>query len=146
MAGLLLHLAGFPEAVRSGRLTAQMRQLDADKALYVVRYHGHLMTAQERLAHRHLTGTANLTHGRTDAAAQREVENSSHPVARDLLSRDLEVLRLASEGIDAFMLRTAQRIIDEHGNQIVFNHCPRCGALAKTPKARQCRFCRHDWH
>ena len=22
----------------------------------------------------------------------------------------------------------------------------RCGALAKTPKARQCRFCRHDWH
>ena len=119
--------------------------MDDDKARYVVRYYGHLMTAQEQLAHRHLTGTAKLTHGRTDAAAQREVENSSHPV-RELLSRDPEVLRLANDGIDAFIVRTAQRIVDEHSNEIAFNHCPRCGALAKTPKARQCRFCRHDWH
>jgi hypothetical protein len=112
-----------------------MSQLDEDKALYVVRYYGHLMTVPERLAHRHLMGTAKLTHGRTDAAAQREVENSSHPIARDSLSRDPEILRLARHGIDAFMVRTAQRIIDEHSNQIVFNYCPRCGALAKTPKA-----------
>jgi uncharacterized C2H2 Zn-finger protein len=26
------------------------------------------------------------------------------------------------------------------------NRCPRCGEVAKTPKAKQCRFCKHDWH
>ena len=122
-----------------------MNQLDLDKAWYVVRYYAHFMTVQERLADRHLTATAKVTHGRTDAAAQREVENSLHPV-RELLSSDPEALRLASEGIDAFIVRTAQRILDEHASEVVFNYCPRCGALAKTPKARQCRFCRDDWH
>jgi hypothetical protein len=28
----------------------------------------------------------------------------------------------------------------------VLNCCPKCDALAKTPKARQCRYCFHDWH
>jgi ribosomal protein L40E len=43
-------------------------------------------------------------------------------------------------------VRTAQRILDKHSDEIVFNYCPRCGALAKTPKARQCRVCHHDWY
>jgi hypothetical protein len=103
------------------------------------------MTMQERFAHQHLIITAKATHGRTDAAAQREVEKNLHPF-RKLQSNDLEALQLASDGIAAFMVRTVQRILGEHGNEIIFNHCPRCGALARTPKARQCRFCRHDWH
>jgi hypothetical protein len=119
--------------------------MDIDKAGYIVRYYNHLMTVQERRAHRHLIGTAKLTHGRTDAAAQAEAGSRSHPV-RELLSDDPDVLELASEGIDAFVARTAQRILDEHANKVFFNHCPKCGALAKTPKARQCRFCYRDWH
>ena len=119
--------------------------MDTVKARYVIRYYGHLMTRQERLAQRHLVGTAKATHGRTDAADQSEVENTSHP-ARDLLSKDPEVLQLASDGIDAFTVRTARRILDKHSDEITFNYCPRCGGLAKTPKARQCRFCYHDWH
>jgi len=120
--------------------------MDVRKARYVLRYYGQLMTPPERLAHRHLMGTEKVTRGRTDAAAQSEVANSSHPIARDLLSNDPQVLQLASEGIDVFMVRTAQRILDKHSDEIVFNYCPRCGALAKTPKARQCRVCHHDWH
>ena len=119
--------------------------MENEKAQYVLRYYGHFMTMQERLAQRHLFGTEKATHGRTDAAAQIEIRNSSHQLS-GLLSNDPEIAQLASDGIDAFMIRTAQRILDEHSNEIVFNNCPRCGALAKTPKARQCRFCRHDWH
>ena len=116
--------------------------MDIEKARYVLRYYEHLMKPQE---HRHLMGTAKATHGRTDAASQREAESSSH-LARGMLSNDPEALQLASDGIDAFMVRTAQRILDECSNEIAFNYCPGCGALAKTPKAQQCRFCRHDWH
>jgi hypothetical protein len=61
-------------------------------------------------------------------------------VAGEITIRQGQVLRLASGGIDVFVVRTAQRILDEHKNKIVLNNCPRCGALAKTPKARQCRF------
>ena len=119
--------------------------MDAEKAQYVLRYYAQFMTTQERLAHRHLMGTAKATRGRTDAVAQREAENSSDP-ARELLSNDPRVWQLANNGIDAFVVRTAQRILDEHGNEIAFNFCPRCGALAKTPTARQCHVCHHDWY
>jgi len=85
--------------------------MDVEKARYVLRYYSQLMTTPERLAHRHLMGTAKATRGRTDAAAQSEVANSPHP-ARDLQSNDPQVLQLASEGIDVFMVRTAQRTFD----------------------------------
>lgn len=119
--------------------------MDTEKAKYLLRYYGHLLTMQERLAQRHLMGTDKATHGRTDLAAQNEVRNSTHH-ARVLLSNDPGVLKLTSDGLDTFMLRTAQRIVDEHAGAVVFNYCPKCGALAKTPKAQQCRFCHHDWH
>jgi hypothetical protein len=119
--------------------------MDAQKAGYVLRYYRQLLTVPERLAHRHLMATAKATHGRTDTVAQREAENGSHP-AQKFLSNDPNVLLLASDGLTSFVLRTAQRILDEHGTEVAFNCCPRCGALAKTPKARQCRSCRHDWH
>jgi ribosomal protein L40E len=64
-----------------------------------------------------------------------------------LLSDDPEVLSLTREGFEPFLMRTAERIFNAHQKEIVLNCCPKCGALlAKTPKARQCRFCRYDWH
>jgi hypothetical protein len=123
--------------------------MDKGKAWYVFRYYGHLMTAQERQAYGHLVGTAKAMHGRSDWAAQTEARNKlshlpSHFPRR--LSDDPEVLNLTREGWDMFVERTAKRILDEHRAEVRFNYCCRCGALARTPRARQCRFCRHDWH
>jgi hypothetical protein len=87
--------------------------MENEKAQDVLRYYSQFMTTQERLAQRHLFGTDKTTHGRTDVAAQDEVRNSSHHLS-GLLSNDPEVSRLASCGIDAFAIRTAQRILDEH--------------------------------
>src|SRR5262249_43202078 len=63
-----------------------------------------------------------------------------------LFSDDPDVLRLAIDGLQAFETRTAQRILAEHSDQVAFNNCPQCGAIARPPKARQCRFCGFDWH
>ena len=65
---------------------------------------------------------------------------------RQRLSDDPEVLLLARDGYDAFVLVTGQRILRDNRDRIVLNYCPRCGGLARTPKARQCRFCGKDWH
>ena len=108
-------------------------------------YHGHRMTEHERLTYRHLLGTAKATLGRTDVEAQEEAKGSVFYL-RELLSDDPSVLASARDGLEAFVLRTGQRILNDHRDQLVLNCCPQCGALARTPTARQCRACRYDWH
>jgi len=52
---------------------------------------------------------------------------------------------LVELGGPAAMQRIAQRVYDQHKNEII-NLCPACGKLARTPNAQQCRHCGHDWH
>jgi len=119
--------------------------MDPHLARYVFDYYSRFMTEKEMLASRHLSGTAKATHGRTDLAAQEEARNSrSH--LRKLLSDDPEVLELTRDGAESFLQRTAERIMAAHADEIQVNRCPQCREVAKTPKARQCRFCRFDWH
>lgn len=108
--------------------------MDPNLAAYLVRYYGRFMNKQEHLAHRHLMATEKAAHGQSIKALS------------GLLSDDPVVLDLIRDGREVFMERTAAKILSEHRNDIFLNYCPRCGALAKTPNARQCRFCRHDWH
>lgn len=119
--------------------------MDRHLAGYVLTYYSRFMTEKEKLANRHLMGTAKATHCRPDLAAQQEARNSrSH--LRKLLSDDPEVLELTRDGAERFLQRTAKRIMAAHSAEIQANRCPRCGQIARTPKARQCRFCFFDWH
>jgi len=121
--------------------------LDPRLVSYVMRYYRRFMTKQEHLVAGHLFGTMKVTKGRSDAAAQAEVQAGQRRLnLKELLSSDPEILKIAHDGYDAFTQRTATRILAEHSEEIYLNHCPRCNALANTPKARQCRFCFHDWH
>jgi hypothetical protein len=116
---------------------------------YVFTFYRHLMSERERLAYSHLVGTMKLSHGRSDAKAQEEARAGKRPpygLASQWLSDDSEVLRLARDGYEAFVESTGERIFRDHRDQIVLNYCPKCGQLARTPKARQCWACRHDWH
>jgi hypothetical protein len=45
-----------------------------------------------------------------------------------------------------FKKTIAEKVLREHGDQVFINKCPRCGRLARTPLAKQCRHCGHDWH
>jgi hypothetical protein len=108
---------------------------------YIVRWYGHLMTKAELRAQRHLSATMKATKGRSDLSAQAEAQGHS-----PFLSDEPEVLRLAAGGYEKFVARTAARILTEHPNEVSFNRCPKCGGLARTPTARQCRFCGYDWH
>lgn len=116
--------------------------MDTGKAWYVLRYYGHLMTAQERRAYWHLVRTAKAMHGRSDWAAQTEAQKKlSHTNEKvNGLSDDPEVLNLTREGLGVFVARTAQRILDEHRAEVRFNYCCRCGALARTRKPDSAAF------
>lgn len=62
------------------------------------------------------------------------------------LSNNPEVLKLLEDGFFAFKMKTAERIFRDHQHELKLNLCPVCERVARTPKARQCRFCGHDWH
>jgi ribosomal protein L40E len=42
--------------------------------------------------------------------------------------------------------KLAEIILRDFPDKILFNNCPRCGKLARTPQAKQCRHCGYDWH
>jgi hypothetical protein len=103
------------------------------------------MTALEGRAQVHLLTTAKLSHGRSDTTAQAEVRAPSG-ASRKLLSDDPEVLRIAADGLATFRLRVAERILAEHPSEVFFNRSPRCGGLARTPRAQLCTHCHYSWH
>jgi hypothetical protein len=117
---------------------------ERDIAHYVVRWYARLMTPVERRAQRHLFAAMKATMGRSDVEAQRGARKSA--VHFPFLSDDADVLHLTSAGYEAFVERTADRILKDCLNEVFFNRCPKCGGLARTPTGRQCRFCVHDWH
>ncbi len=113
-------------------------------AYYIVRWYGRLMSPIERRAQSHLFAAMKATLGRSDAEAQREAREST--TYSRFLSDDAAVLHLTSAGYEAFIQRTAARILEDCPDDVFFNRCPKCGGLARTPAAKHCHFCSHDWH
>ena len=57
-----------------------------------------------------------------------------------------EILDFLKDGYDEFELNIARRIITENPEKVFLNNCSKCNKLARTPYARQCRHCGHNWH
>jgi hypothetical protein len=51
---------------------------------------------------------------------------------------------LVELGKERMLLNIAERLLKENGNEVI-NNCPKCERLARTPKAKQCRYCGHNW-
>ena len=51
------------------------------------------------------------------------------------------------EGLRSLQASVADRITTEIASgRVVVNRCPACSRIVKTPLARQCLWCGHDWH
>jgi len=102
------------------------------------------MTETERKAQRHLFATMKASMGRSDETAQRGAQK--HKIHSRMLSTEPDVLRLVKDGYEQFQLTTAARILKDSADKTFLNCCPLCGELARTPSAKQCRYCGYDWH
>jgi hypothetical protein len=58
---------------------------------------------------------------------------------------DKNLGELTNDGYDAYKIKIAQRIFDEHKDELELNLCPKCNKIARTQEAKQCRFCFHNW-
>ena len=90
-----------------------------------------------------------LTQRKADYAAQEGDEKAASSYAK-ILRRQTDLNELAvSEALKmggfAFMKRIRKRILEEHSDQIDLNRCSECGRIPRTPKAKLCPWCYHNW-
>ncbi len=76
---------------------------------------------------------------------------ASESMARVLRKRwgvegDDEVGAALANGWVAFRSAARARVLRDHADDLVINRCPVCRCVVKTPRARQCLWCGHDWH
>ena len=105
---------------------------------YIFVYYSQLLTIQERAAWKNIITEEKIQH--TGETIQAEL------MRRRWISTDPKVLALLSAGREIFFEKTVERVIAESADQIFFNYCPQCQALAKTPRAKQCPTCFFSWH
>lgn len=57
------------------------------------------------------------------------------------------VNQLLEGGDFAFQQRVVDRVLHAEAlGELVINRCPSCGKIVRSPLARQCLWCDHDWH
>ena len=82
--------------------------------------------------------------------AREKAEHAESAKLRDMIARkwsaqgDPAVVAALSAGVDAFSRAVRDRVLRDHPE--VVNRCPKCKRVARTPRAKQCRWCFHDWH
>lgn len=114
--------------------------MDLEKAQYIINYFSELLSIEERSAIRH-TNHSIKTEDSLDNPRVRNIY-----VKHGWISEDQKVLHLLLNGYDNFQIQIAKRILDQNADKVFFNNCLKCGKLARTPFAKQCRFCNYDWH
>lgn len=114
---------------------------DLFRAAYIINYFSNLLTKTEKDA---------LRHYQTSYSVGFDIDDSSTIVKKAYekgwLSSHPKVLDLLKDGYETFELNVANRVMNETPEKVFFNNCVKCGGLARTPFARQCRFCGNNWH
>lgn len=103
---------------------------------FVFDHHRELLTEGERgLSLVRVGRCKTVAHGEASAVFREDVWRKEHPELAALVDRT---------GVAEAMRRTAARVVEEH--RVVLPRCGQCGALLRTPRARQCVACGFDWH
>ncbi len=115
--------------------------MDRETVRYIIDNFGDLLPLTERLA---------LRRPYTPAGGSflRDYQlNNLTIMYRDkgLLPAGMEVLDLIKLGPERMELLLAERLLLDFNSQVFMNKCPRCGKLARTAYAKQCRHCNHSW-
>jgi hypothetical protein len=115
------------------------QKYDEDRVLteYIWRNYWHLMTDQERTADK-------------AAAFRTKIDTDASPRMADFVNKyarisDAAINKALEDGWDAFRKRVSDRVLYEHGQEIVINRCPACRRIVRMPATKLCNWCDHYW-
>jgi hypothetical protein len=116
---------------------------DSDEVIsYVWNHFQHLMSDLERR-----TGLAIIGRQKADAAKRAKSPTLAKILDLDWgLTRDSQVNEALKEGPAVFRQRVCERLLATQASALQINRCPQCSRVVRTPKAKQCFWCGHDWH
>jgi hypothetical protein len=106
---------------------------------YIFNYCGHYFWESEMKAHKHLHALAKSKNGVN-------VVMYKFFMKEENVYANKEIMDLVSGGFENFKIKVSERIFNEHKDELELNLCPKCNKIARTPYAKQCRFCFHNWH
>ena len=118
--------------------------MNLEQAHYILKYYDNLMTFHEKTAWKHWVINYKIEHSGS-TQSQKEAKINLY-LKNGRLSSEPTIKELLKNGIDYFIIKTAKRISLDHPKVLKLNNCAKCGKLARTPFAKQCRYCFHDWH
>jgi hypothetical protein len=114
---------------------------EIEMANYLITHYLTLLPVSQMEALKHYKHSLKLYDMPPDNEVRRQLYTKAN-----WLSDDPKVLKLLDKGYTNFILACAVQILNEQPGEVYINLCPECGRLARTPYAKQCRFCKHDWH
>lgn len=110
--------------------------MDKEISHYIIRYFSDLLTDHEKLALRYHMYADNV---KEDSAMRKMM------IKRGWITQNEDAINLLQNGYEEFELEVAKRIMKEEPEKVFFNNCPVCHKLARTPYAKQCRYCGNSW-
>ena len=116
-------------------------KMDNELAKYLVDYYIHLLSGREQLLIKHAKSRRALT-SETLESFMKEINwvDKLGDTSR-YFNDDSSSMRITNDNFDILI---ASKILETHRDKVFLNYCPKCGQLARTPKAKQCR-CGHSW-
>ena len=80
--------------------------------------------------------------------ARVKADNASTVIAQKILDKwghlnDDRVNDALSKGTDHFRDTVKNRVLSDHPE--IVNRCPSCSKVVRTPTAKQCNWCYHEW-
>ena len=112
--------------------------MDKELIDYIITHYSQFLSLKEKAAQKHHLATL-----KSDNANDSRLKDM---ILRQWGMKDKEILDLLDNGYEEFKRISADKILKEHKDNVFINNCPKCGRLARTPLAKQCRKCGHNWH
>ena len=106
---------------------------------YIFSYCGRFFWKSELLANKHMHALSKSKQGVNETVYKFFMKDEN-------VLTNKEVMNLVKDGYEAYKNKVAMRIWENHKGELDLNLCPKCGKIARTPWAKQCRFCFYDWH
>jgi hypothetical protein len=136
LRAMLADVGAGPKGTKSLEAYDDQRAVDSYVVMYWTRY---LSESEKR----------GYDFGNRLAKAQHQAET---PWGRQVLAEweqnvDQDVREALAGGFASLQERLWQQVLAcFQSRRLTINRCPKCNRVVRTPRARQCLWCGHDWH
>lgn len=120
--------------------------MNIETAYYIIHHFPRLLTKTENAALQHYNAMFKIGKPEKYSSVYTYYERLKWHKEHNNITDNPDSLKLLESGIQGFYINAATHILQQAQDKVFLNKCSNCGELARTPYARQCKHCGHNWH